>query len=498
MNSRKMILLVVLAWVFLFIFIAVVLLSSSGWGNAQWVPVVGNTQTDSETQLNIWTVGMSTRVFDRLSDGFNKYYDTSIQVRSKNFWDYEDYIDVLPRVIQDGNSPDIFIVPNNGWFTTLNQYIRHMSEDMVDLKEFERQFHPHFQEQLVFEEKRLVSGTQQLVTGLKGMPVGFETLWIYYNNNILQWLPRTWDEVSERVRDPLKDDPISPIALGAWNSLNDSSDVLTALLAQRWDEAVGYENFSSIPARSVIDNYISYKREPNNLARFEEEFQSGLSTTDLFVRGNIASIIGYPSSLREIKIAIKRAKKDGVDSGDIDKFEKFLKWWHLPQQSLPEEGDDLINISRFHYLAMSKTAKHPRNALLFLNYLMTQEAQETFFKEHKYYLPARTDLLSKHAKSTIDVKWGTSKWEMKVSDFYTDRYRFITNDMGIPNLYRYIIPKALDEPGTVAEVVAGNVVKYLKCKVRQALEWDNYDVGCECQTEVEKTSGSYWPLCEAN
>lgn len=156
-------LIIVLAGVFFFIFLTVVILSGSTGSGADGAPVVGSTQTDSEKELNIWAVGFDTRIFERLSDGFNKYYDTNIQVRSKNFGDYEDYIDILPRVIQDGNSPDIFIVPNNGGFTILSQYIQHMSEDMVDLKEFERQFHPHFQEQLVFEEKRQVNGTQQLI-----------------------------------------------------------------------------------------------------------------------------------------------------------------------------------------------------------------------------------------------------------------------------------------------------------------------------------------------
>lgn len=299
------------------------------------------------------------------------------------------------------------------------------------------------------------------------MPVGFETLGIYYNNNILKGLPRTWDEIPELVRDPLKDDPISFIALGGGSHLSNSADVLTAFLAQRGEEAIGYTNFNSIPARSVIDNYIAYKREPNNLAQFNDQFGAGLSTTDLFVRGDIASIIGYPSAHREIKIAMKRANKENIRT---DRFEQFLKWGYLPQETLPEEDDDLINITRYNYLAMSKTAKHPRNALLFLNYMMTEEAQETFFEEHEYYLPARIDLIEKHQKSTIDVKGGTTKGSMIVADFYSDAYRFITNDLGIPNLYRYIVPKALDEPGAVAEIVAGNVVKFLNCKVRQATQ----------------------------
>lgn len=59
---------------------------------------------------------------------------------------------------------------------------------------------------------------------------------------------------------------------------------------------------------------------------------------------------------------------------------------------------------------------------------------------------------------------------MIVSDFYTEKYRFIDYDMGIPSQFRYIVEKALDEPGVVAEVIAANTVAYLQCKVRQITE----------------------------
>ena len=95
---------------------------------------------------------------------------------------------------------------------------------------------------------------------------------------------------------------------------------------------------------------------------------------------------------------------------------------------------------------MSNTARHPRNALGFLRYLGSREAQETFFSEYEYYLPARLDVLADNQKSTIDDKKGINTGKMIVSDFYTDRYLFVDYDMGIPDLYRYIVTKALDEP----------------------------------------------------
>jgi len=73
----------------------------------------------------------------------------------------------------------------------------------------------------------------------------------------------------------------------------------------------------------VIDEYIEYRREPNNIDQFNDSFQNSLTTTDLFVREKVAAIVGYPSTYRDIKLAIKRAKKDDESSG---RFERFLKW----------------------------------------------------------------------------------------------------------------------------------------------------------------------------
>lgn len=153
----------------------------------------------------------------------------------------------------------------------------------------------------------------------------------------------------------------------------------------------------------MIDTYLEYRRDPNGLDKFDEDFRQSLTATDMFAREKVAAIIGYPSTYRDVLLAIKRANKDDVRTS---RFEKFLRWGYLPQVEIPDEDEDAINISRYYYMSLSRTAQHPRNALSFLRYLTTYEAQDIVFQHLEYYLPARQDLLLEHRKSTIDDKQG--------------------------------------------------------------------------------------------
>ena len=105
--------------------------------------------------------------------------------------------------------------------------------------------------------------------------------------------------------------------------MTNAADVLAMHLVQKGEQSIGHTNFNSIPSRSVIDTYLEYRRSPNGLDRFDEEFRTSLTATDLFVREKVGALVGYPSMYRDIQIAIKRAKADDVRT---TKFEKFLKW----------------------------------------------------------------------------------------------------------------------------------------------------------------------------
>lgn len=71
-----------------------------------------------------------------------------------------------------------------------------------------------------------------------------------------------------------------------------------------------------------------------------------LTTVDMFVRGKIGMIVGFPSLLREIEYSIKRAGSENVLGA------KTLRTSEIPQISL--DPKDSINLGEYNYFALSK------------------------------------------------------------------------------------------------------------------------------------------------
>lgn len=88
-----------------------------------------------------------------------------------------------------------------------------------------------------------------------------------------------------------------------------------------------------------------------------------LTTVDLFMRGRIAMLIGYPSLIREIEKSEKRAGTEAL--GDLILTEK------IPQDSL---GKNRSNLARYRYLAVSKKTDNPEPSAKLLEYMMSDMA----------------------------------------------------------------------------------------------------------------------------
>jgi hypothetical protein len=143
---------------------------------------------------------------------------------------------------------------------------------------------------------------------------------------------------------------------------------------------------------------------------------------------------------------------------------------------------------------MNRNHEKPSNdpAIKFMQFLNTAKAQETFFKNHQYYLPSQLNLLRSEAKTKIDSKTGPG---MIVSDWYVATQQFIPYNMGIPHFFTYIARRALDEPGATSSVISGNMLEYMSCKIKHLSDPDTYERACECRTDVSKNNNNYWPIC---
>ena len=85
--------------------------------------------------------------------------------------------------------PDVVLVPNHGGNFYVDPYIVSSEKNLIDFSDFENRFHPLFVDELMFEEKQKVNGADKIVRGLRGIPVWFEPLGMYYNRNVMPTAP---------------------------------------------------------------------------------------------------------------------------------------------------------------------------------------------------------------------------------------------------------------------------------------------------------------------
>lgn len=157
---------------------------------------------------------MPPTLFESLNKGYNDYLDRNdMKLKVRDFASYEDLLDILPRVVQAGASPDVVVVPNHGGHFYVDPYIVSLGENLLDFSDFENRFHPLFVDELMFEEKQKVNGADKIVRGLRGIPVGFEPMGIYYNRNIMPTSPTLWRTIGDLLSDDAKKNKYSAVSL---------------------------------------------------------------------------------------------------------------------------------------------------------------------------------------------------------------------------------------------------------------------------------------------
>lgn len=163
---------------------------------------------------------------------------------------------------------------------------------MLDFADFENRFHPLFVDELMFEEKQKVNGADKIVRGLRGIPVGFEPMGIYYNRNIMPTSPTLWKTIGDLLSDDAKKNKYSALSLGYGRATPDSGDILPLLTIQyKGIDFSSYKTLDTVESRSIIDQLLEYRREPNNLSQFKDAMDNTLTMSDLFARGKVATLV---------------------------------------------------------------------------------------------------------------------------------------------------------------------------------------------------------------
>lgn len=154
----------------------------------------------------------------------------------------------------------------------------------------------------------------------------------------------------------------------------------------------GYAQFADIAVgNGEIDPDYGYATSDTLRSSVESMDTQKITTLDAFLQGKIGMVIGYPSLVLELEKSEKRSNSSIRNDIYTDV---------LPQAS----SSSRINVARFSYFGISKTSENPDAAAVFLQYLMTNEAQRGALEAYPYLIPAQSDFLaSQRGKSLSSV-----------------------------------------------------------------------------------------------
>ncbi len=365
MSTRKIVFLIIVGILWLLIVYGI-------WNLSQKNTKAKATPTKS---LSIWVVGDTSEQYQKLFSEFGKwdpaYKSTTLDIRV--FPDYEKYQRILLSTLSEGTGPDIFMIEWEG-DTILESKSIALPESIVPLTDFDKKYEDIFLPLLIS-----LWAWDQMSRSLKWVPIGYETLGLFYHKSLLRSVPKTWSELETLTLSSEKW-PIYTTNLGLSPTYTPTATDLIAYFMGKnggtstsklqWgseglSEYLAYATTLSQASSSAND--LSWDIQitlPSTLRDTRKEMDVGsLTTVDLFMRGRIAMLVGYPSLIREIEKSEKRAGSEAL--GDLILTEK------LPQDSL---GKNRSNLARYRYLAVSKKTDNPDSWAKLLEYLMSDIA----------------------------------------------------------------------------------------------------------------------------
>lgn len=342
--------------------------------------------TPPPASLKVWITEWTTESYDTLKEWFKLYapeYAKMDIIFEKKNTDPLRYRTLLLSTMTDDNGPDIFMI-RRGEDQVLEGKIEPIPSSVLDFSDFDKKYDDIFTD--------LVSTTgskDSLESYLQGVPLGFETFWIFYNKWLIREVPKTWNDVDLSYEELWKNS-LYATNLGLGPSYTPNVLDILGLLFVQWGMG-GYNDLKNW--RPILERYLWYSTintqqwasediytPSNSLSTQKSKMQSEKTTTyDMFLRGEIAMIFWYPSIIAELEKSAKRAGTSSVEGVILTERIPNLK------------NTEKLNIARYSYFGISKFSKNPEASVKFIEYLMTSDAQKRYLSEYPYLISAQRE-----------------------------------------------------------------------------------------------------------
>ncbi|MDD3144955.1 MAG: ABC transporter substrate-binding protein [Candidatus Gracilibacteria bacterium] len=411
----------------------------------------------SGNTFKIWTYGYPMENSFQFVDDFKKAYPEhkNKEIIIENFPSYEDYTYTMMAAISSGKGPDIFILNNNEKNSVFSNQILAIDPAIVNPNDFRKRYKGFFSDDLIstFSDD---TGTKEYLIGL---PVGYETLGVFYNRRYaknsdlknLSSLNNIISDLSTKYTD------LIPIGIGNGSTVYKSEDIITQFFMLEGGVA-GVGNLNNNVLKAGLSSYLLYG-DTTGYNGFNSRFQELKNTKKdsiyLFSRGEVLMVVGYPSMIKNIK-----------ESG----FSKTMLQATPFPHYFSGGGKTLAD---YNYFTINKDTSDISLAETFMSYLYSDAGATAYLGYFPYQLPALLSLESDKLQQKIDPDY-----TVILGDFYNEEYEIGSFDKGVKNIYDKNISLLLDST-VVDEAMFARFKETIICKANKILTFANLGVNCD-------------------
>ena len=398
------------------------------------------------------------RVFDEPSDftdviaQFKRTYPhISVQVKKMRLDEYES---ALVRALAEGNGPDIISI-HTTWLKQYQKLIDPMPQSVTlaatlfDGKKTYTSLQTTKMPTLVDLRNNYIDTVSEdaiIGSSIYGLPLGADTLAIYYNRQMLNQAgivspARTWEELKDQIKLLTLQDSTgqfvqSGAALGGAYNINRAPDILSALMMQNGAEMTrankvsfnqvpaGISDDSIVPGRDALRFYTDFASPAKEVYTWNEDMPESLNA---FANQQSAYFFGYSYHLPLIRSL----------AGSID-----LGIAKLPQISATGKQ---VNIANYWLEAVTKGSPNKSEAWGFIQFASSQAGAASYLTAAQK--PTALRALISSQRSNEELK-------PFADQLLTAKTWYHGNDAsGMENVMRIMISQVIDGSSTAEEAI---------------------------------------------
>lgn len=449
MAQRKIIFFIIVWVVFVGIIFAIMMLNKK---RSETVNTSG--------EIKVWITEGTSDDFQKVINGFKKFSPEHKNIKvtvEKKTNDPDKYRILLLSTMTEGVGPDIFMLPYNE-DEVLRKKVEPIPSPHIDITDFEKRFDMSVFQWLLTETE--TSGKAE--PALLGVPLGYETLGVFYNSNLMRTgIPKNWNQIEALYADF----PARTYTTNLWlgpSYVPNIVDVLTFFFASQgatqYSDLRGahsslreYASFADIPTwGNEIDTEYAYATSDTLRSSTSSMKESNSTTLDAFLQGKIGMIIGYPSLVLELEKSEKRSGSSHKDNIFTDQIPQF-------------SNKTRINTARFSYFGISRQSENKDAAAAFMRYLMSEDAQRAALEVYPYWIPAQSNFLASQKGKPLSSVIHRAKIDAFLPN---PGEKIILFQYGLKSKFQSILEKKFENtPISALNTLVDEITQWVQCEM---------------------------------